>query len=111
MAINDVYHETASVDPGDDLVVDAAGTGTGAAEVFEVGGEVDVVVYRETDIDGDGTFETSVQVDAFSGPFHSQKNQLVVSQANNHRLRIHAVDSNEESGDVYATGMEVSDNS
>lgn len=110
MAINDAYHKAVpDVAPGGDLVVEGQDAETGAVEVFEIGGEPDVEVYRETDTTGGGTYDTSVLIDAFSGNFHSQKNQLVVSANSNHRLRIRAVASNDTAGAVYVTGMEVND--
>lgn len=108
MAINDVYHVPAeSVAPDESLVVSGSDAETGAAEVFEIGGDVDVTVYRETDVDGDETYEVSVLIDAFSSPFHSQKNQIVVSDSNNQRLRLQ--NESAEAGSLYATGLEVND--
>lgn len=108
MAINDVYHVADdAVAPDGSLAVPGSEAETGAAEVFEVGGDVDVTVYRETDVDGDGTFEVSVLIDAFSAPFHSQKNQIVVSTSNNQRLRLQNED--DTAGSLYATGLEVND--
>lgn len=108
MAINEVFHVAdEAVAPGGELIVDGSSSETGAAEVFEMGGEVDATVYRETDVDGDGTYEISVPVDAFPAPWHTQKNQIVVSQSNNQRLRI--VNESEDAGSIYTTGMEVND--
>lgn len=108
MAINDVYHvPDDDVAPNGSLVVSGSDAESGAAEVFEIGGDVDVTVFRETDVDDDGTFEVSVLIDAFSGPFHSQKNQIVVSASNNQRLRLQNEDG--EAGSLYATGLEVND--
>lgn len=108
MAVNDVYHVADEAVAADgSLTAQGSDAETGAAEVFEIGGDVDVTVYRETDVDGDGTYEVSVLIDAFSAPFHSQKNQIVVSTSNNQRLRIENV--SETAGSLYATGLEVND--
>lgn len=108
MAINDVYHRSdPSVAPDGELIADGTNAETGAAEVFEVGGDVDVTIYRETDTTDDGTYDLSVPIDAFPGPFHTQQNQIVISDSNNHRLRI--VNEDTEAGPIYLTGMEVND--
>lgn len=108
MAVNDVYHVADEAVAADgSLIAPGSEAETGAAEVFEIGGDVDVMVYRETDVDGDGTYEVSVLIDAFSAPFHSQKNQIVVSTSNNQRLRLE--NKSETAGSLYATGLEVND--
>lgn len=112
MALNDVFHKADSSvsSGGGELIVDGSSGDTGAAEVFEMGGDVDVEVYKETDPDGDGNFEVSVLIDTFaptSGGWHSQDNGIVVSNSNNHRLRI--VNTDGSAGQIYATGIEVSD--
>jgi len=112
MALNDTYHTASDsvASGGGELIVDGSSTETGAAEVSEFGGDVDVEVYRESDPNDDGTFEVSVLVDTFapsSGGWHSQDNGLIVSQSNNHRLRI--VNTDSVAGEIYATGIEVSD--
>lgn len=108
MAVNDSYVNSADgLANGGDLIIDGTGAGTGAVEVFELGGGGAADIYKETDPNDDGTYEVSVLIDSFSGSFHSQKNQLVVTDSNNHRLRI-----NNTSGgpaDFFATGMEVDD--
>jgi hypothetical protein len=108
MAINDTYHVTATgVADGGNFTIEGSASGTGAAEVGELGGTGDADIYRETDVDGDGTYEVSVIIDSLLGEWHSQQNGLVVSSSNNHRIRV-----NNKSGgpqDYYATGVEVDD--
>lgn len=103
MAINQVFHETQEqVAAEEEWVIDGSSTETGAAEVFEIGGEPNVRIYRETGQNVD------VLIDAFDGPFHTQKNQLVVSQRNDHKIRIQVIEGS-DAGDLYVTGMEVND--
>jgi hypothetical protein len=111
MTINDAFHTTGTgLSDGDELVVDGSTSGTGAAEVFEFGGNVDAVIYRETDTTGNGTFDLSVPIDAQPANWHTQKNQIVVSQSNNQRVRIVVDDPDAAgSGQLFATGLEVND--
>lgn len=108
MAINDSY--TKSVDglaAGSDMIVDGSQAGTGALDITELGATGDCDIYREVDTAGDGTWASSVKIDGMTGEWHSQANQLLVSQSESVRLRI-----NNTSGaalDVYASGYEVSD--
>jgi hypothetical protein len=108
MAINDAYHESSNnlADAGE-FIADGSTAGTGAAEVFELAGTGGAEIYREEDIDGDGTYEISVKIDSTLGNWHSQKNQLVVSDSKN--LRIRVVNISGGPADYYATGMEVDD--
>jgi len=109
MAVNDVYeNSTDSLASGNSLIIDGTGAGTGAVEVFEMGATNDVTVYKETDVDGDNTYEVSVQIDSQSGTWHTQKNQLVASDSNNHRLRLEN-SSGTTINNIFATGMEVND--
>lgn len=108
MAVNDTFHETASdVADGGEFIIDASDSETGGVEVFELGGTNEAEVYRETDTDDDGNYDLSVLIDVASGEWHSQKNQLVVSESERHRIRV--VNVSGESSDYYATGMEVND--
>lgn len=108
MAVNDSYVNSADgLADGGDLIIDGSSSGTGAVEIFEIGGAAAADVIKETDPDADSTFEVSVTIDSFSGSFHSQKNQLVVSQSNDHRLRINNTSGG--AADFYAVGMEVDD--
>jgi len=108
MTVNDVFHvDETGVADGGEVTIDGSSAGTGAAEVFELGGTGAAELYKESDPDGDGVFEVSVQIDVIGAEWHSQLNQLVVSQTNNVRLRI--VNSSGGSADYYGTGMEVDD--
>lgn len=108
MAVNDSYQENATgVLDGGEFLVEGSTSGTGAAEVFELGGSGAAEIYREVDIDADGTYEVSVLIDSTSSEWHSQQNQLVVSASNNVRIRI--VNTSGGSANYFATGMEVDD--
>jgi hypothetical protein len=108
MALNDTFEvsSTALADAGE-FIIDGSSAGTGAAEVFELAGTGAAEIYREVDPDADGTFEISTLIDTTSGDWHSQKNQLVVSQNNDVRIRV--VNTSGGSADYYAVGMEVDD--
>jgi hypothetical protein len=108
MALNDTFHVTGNeIADTNSVTADGSSGETGAAEIVELGGTGDANVYRETDVNGDGTFEVSVKIDSFAGEWHSQLNQLVVSASNNHRLRIE--NTSGASQDYYMTGLEVDD--
>ena len=108
MAVNDAYHvnENDLADTGE-LIADGSTSDTNAAEVHELAGTGDAEIYRESDPDDNGTFEVSVLIDTVSGTWHSQLNQLTVSQSQNHRLRV--VNTSGNPNDYYVTGMEVDD--
>lgn len=108
MAVNDTYHKAQSgVTGGGDFIIDGSTAATGAAEIHEFGGTGGADIYRETDVDGDGTYEVSVLIDQPTNTWHSQQNQLTISASNNHRIRI----NNTSGGNAafFATGMEVDD--
>lgn len=106
MANGDVYHETANgLASAGDFIVGGGQSATGAAEVGEMGGSGDADIYKESDPDGDGTYEISVLIDTMTGSWHTQQNGLVVSSA--HRTRLRVRNTSGGSADYYATGMEV----
>lgn len=108
MALNDVFEaEATGVADAGDFIVDGSGAGTGAAEVFELAGTGGADIYREIDVNADGTWALSTLIDSLSGSWHSQKNQLVVSQNNLVRIRVN--NTSGASQDFYAVGMEVDD--
>lgn len=108
MAINDtVVVADSGIADNNSLIIDGSSTETGSVEVFELGGTVGAEIYKETDLDGDGSYEVSVAVDTTSNSWNTQQNQLVVSQSNDHRLKI--LNTSGGSGDFYAVGMEVDD--
>jgi len=92
---------------GSDLIIDGSEGSTGAIDVFELMGTVGCDVFRETDPDGDGTFEISVVIEQPAGDWHSQDNRLTVSQAENTRIRI--TNTSGGAGDFAASGYEVPD--
>ena len=92
---------------GSDLIIDGSTASTGAIDVFELFGSAGCDVYREVDTDGDGTFEISVLIDQPTNNWHSQKNALSVSQAENTRIRI--TNTSGGSADFAAVGYEVPD--
>jgi hypothetical protein len=108
MARNDSFSaESTGLANGDDFIIDGSSAGTGAVEIFEMGGSGSADVYREIDPDDDTTFEVSVLIEKLSAPWHSQKNQLVVSRSNNVRIRINNTSGG--TADFFVTGMEVDD--
>lgn len=108
MAVNDSYTKaTDGLADAGDLIIDGSGAGTGAINITELGATGDCDVYREVDTAGDGTWAVSETIESPTGTWHSQGNDLLVSQTQNVRLRI-----NNTSGggiDVYAAGYEVDD--
>lgn len=108
MAINDSFEADATgVADSGEFIITGSGSETGAAEVFELGGSGAAEIYREVDIDSDGTWEVSVLIDSTTEQWHSQKNQLVVSQSKNVRIRV--VNTSGQTANFFATGMEVDD--
>lgn len=98
-----------SVSDAGDVIVDGSGSSTGAIDITELGGTGDADIYREVDTAGDDTWATSVLIDQVTNQWHSQKNILVVSQAENVRLRINNTSGSAQ--DYYISGYEVSDGS
>jgi len=109
MAVNDTVVATgeAVADAGDFIVDGSDAVGTGAAEIKELGGTGAADIYRETDPDGDTTFEVSVLIDQVTGDWHSQGNALVVSTTENQRIRVNNTSGGAQ--DFYAVGFEVDD--
>ena len=108
MGVGDVFHDTAnSLASAGDFIIEGADAATGAAEVGELGGSGAAEIYKESDPDGDGTFEVSILIQSFTGTWHTQQNGLVVSASNRTRLRVS--NTSGAAADYYATGMEVQD--
>lgn len=112
MAINDHAADGEVLAAGGTLVIDGSGAETGAIEVTELGATVDAEVRKETDIDNDGTFEVSVTVadpnssdNPTTGVWHTQDNNLTVSQSQNHRLVVENISGGQ--GQFYYSGFEV----
>lgn len=109
MAVNDTVVATATgvADAGDFIVDGGDAAGTGAAEIKELGGTGAADIYRETDPDGDATFEVSVLIDQVTDDWHSQGNDLTVSASENQRIRVNNTSGSPQ--DFYAVGFEVDD--
>ena len=106
MAVNDAFVVSVRfVDPGDSAIVDGSSSETGAANITELAGQTDATIYREYDVDGDGTFSPSHQIDERVGSWHSQGNDLLVSTREGVRLRVENTGSNTR--DFSFTGYEV----
>lgn len=106
MAINDFYQNSADeLGSGTELIIDGSGSGTGAVEVHEIYGSAGCTLYKEIDTAGDGSYSLSVEIDSFIEPFHSQKNQIEVSNSANVRLRL--VNTSGGAADFAVNGMEV----
>lgn len=106
MARNDPYFVHDTLDDTQELSIDGGQAGTGAAEITELGGGEDAEVYRDVDTNGDGTYDESHLIDEVVGEWHSQLNELIVSESENTRLRIVNI-SGENSVFYYASGIEV----
>jgi hypothetical protein len=106
MTTNDTIVGAGSFGDSGSLIVDATGSGTNAAKITEIGGTAGGKVYREIDIDGDGSFEVSAVIeDSNASAFNSQGNSLRVSDNHNARLRIENTSGGE--AQYWAIGYEV----
>jgi len=106
MAVNDSFaSSTDGLADTNTLTLDGSGAGTNAANITELGGTGDCEIYRDMDPAGDSSWAVTVQIDSVSGEWHSQGNDLLISQSQGIRLRIKNVNSS--SIDVYAGGFEV----
>lgn len=108
MAVNDAYAKaTDALADQSELIIDGSGSGTGAINITELAGTGTTVVYREVDTANNGTWAVSSQIDNPAGTWHSQKNDLLVSQSQNVRIRL-----KNDSGstiDIAVFGYEVDD--
>lgn len=108
MAINSTYGNSAdSLSDGNDLVLDASESETGAVNITELGGNGSCTIYKEFDPNDDGTWEVSTQIDSPTDTWHSQDNDLLISQSEKIRIRI--VNNSGGTADVWAVGYEVTD--
>lgn len=106
MAVNDSFADAnTGLADATDWVIDGSSTDTGALNVTELSGSADAEIYREQDPDGDGTWEYRTQIDAPTGTWHSQGNNLLISQSENVRLVVRNVSGG--TADFAATGYEV----
>lgn len=106
MAINDFFKTSANdlVDGGE-LIIDGSEAETGAVEVHEMFGAGPATIYKEVDPAGDGSWPISVQIEILEASFHSQNNQIELSEQSNVRLRLVNTDSGPN--DYGVNGMEV----
>ena len=106
MAEGDPYKAQANLGDSDELIIDGTDSSTGAIDVTELAGTGDANVYREVD---DGSIVVSTLIEQPTDDWHSQKNILVVSQAENTSIRI--VNTSGGNADYLVTGYEVTDGS
>lgn len=92
---------------GQSLIIDGRESSTGKAVVHEIFGDADAKIYKEVDQNNDGSYEVSVLIDASTGRFHSQLNQMQVSEEDNIRLRIQ--NNHDSEGQFGASGVEVTE--
>ena len=104
MAEGDPYKAQANLADSDELIIDGTNSETGAIDVTELAGTGGANVFREVD---DGTTTVSTLIEQPTDDWHSQKNILVVSQAENTSIRI--VNTSGGDADYLATGYEVTD--
>lgn len=106
MTRNDPF-STASTGVADagTVTADPANSETGAVELSEFGGTASATVYKEFDLDADGTYEASFQISTFSGDWVSELNSIIVANSQNHRIKI--LNTSGGTGDFYAEGIEV----
>ena len=106
MAEGDPFKAQANLGDSDELIIDGTDSSTGAIDVTELAGTGDANVYREVD---DGSIIVSTLIEQPTDDWHSQKNILVVSQAENTSIRI--VNTSGGNADYLVTGYEVTDGS
>jgi len=98
------------VPDGGSFTVDPSGSDTGAAEIHTVAGTGSAVIFKEVDVDDDGDYEISVEVESIDSPsysWHSQNNKIELSQSAGHRLRVVNNDGGNRS--FHACGIEITD--
>ena len=106
MAVNDTTIQgEADVADTNEVILDGSASQTGSWVVEEMGGTEGASLYRDIDVDGDGTYEISVKIDSFTDNWHSQGNTLSVSTDDDSRLRI--VNISGKTADYYGQGYEV----
>lgn len=106
MAVNDSFAKSVDglADAGT-LIIDASGSGTGAVNITEVAGTASADVDKEYDPDGDTTYEVTTLIESTTGGFHSQGNNLIVSQSENTRLVI--TNTSGGTADFAVSGYEI----
>lgn len=108
MALNDFFKaQKKDVAVDGELVIDGSGSGTGGVEIHEIFTSSGADVYKEVDTTGDGNFDISVLIESQNSSFHSQGNQIEISENENVRIRL--VNNSSVSVDFAVNGIEVSD--
>jgi hypothetical protein len=107
MGLNDFFRQSEQgLNSGGVLVIDGSGSETGAVEIHEVFASGPIEMRKEVDTNGDGSFNLSVVIESLDSPFHSQKNQIEVSQSKGVRVKI--VNTDSSNIDCAVNGIEVS---
>ena len=108
MGLNDFFRQSEEgLNSGEVLIIDGSGSETGAVEIHEVFASGPIEMRKEVDTNGDGSFSLSVVIESQDSPFHSQKNQIEVSQSKGVRVKI--VNTSNSNIDCAVNGIEVSD--
>jgi hypothetical protein len=100
-----LFTKSDTVPANGELIIDGSTAETGSVELHTFATEGPATVFKDVDIDGDGTFEIQVEVTAQGSAFHSQKNKIEVSSTDNARIRI--VDTSGDGQGIHVTGIEV----
>lgn len=107
MALSDFFkNQKKDLGVGEELIIDGSGSETGAVEIHEVFASGPIEMRKEVDTNGDGSFSLSVVIESQDSPFHSQKNQIEVSQSKGVRVKI--VNTDSSNIDCAVNGIEVS---
>lgn len=107
MGLNDFFRQSKQgLNNGGELVIDGSRSETGAVEIHEVYASGATEIFKEIDTNGNGSFDFSVLIESRDSQFHSQKNQIEVSQSRDVRIKI--VNTGKSSIDCAVNGMEIS---
>ena len=108
MSLNDFFTKTSKgLSDGGKLVVDGSGSGTGGVEIHEVFASGGIELYKEVDTNDDGTYDLSVLIESQNDAFHSQENQIEISEGENVQITLVNIDGS--TIDCGVNGIEVSD--
>jgi len=110
MSVNDTYVKSSvGVADGNDLVVDASGSGTGEIDVGELAGTGGADIYREIDTNNDGSWATSVVIEQTSNNWHSQLDNLrcAINPSSGDPVRLRINNTSGASADYYVLGVEI----
>jgi len=107
MAQGDFFTKSGVVSASGEFVIDGSTAETGAVELHTFATEGAATVFKDVDVNNDGTFEINIEVVAQAAPLHSQKNKIEVSSTKNVRVRIE--DRSGEANGMHVTGIEVAD--